>query len=282
MDDRLRPFWDFDDLDATELRFNALLEEEPSAAGKADVLTQLARVEGLRGAFREADRLLDQAHDLAGESALAQMRIELERGRVRRSSGEVERSFPLFESAFALATAQSQWFIAGDAAHMAALAAPDRDGFVGWTQRGMEIAEAEETAAHWLGPLLNNLGWELFEAGELEPALDAFSQALEVRERAGDPATIEIARFAVGKTLRALGRPDKAAALLEQAVAWAAAQGAPDGWFHEELAEDYAALGRDAEAREQAMRAMPLLLEADPVFTGSEREARLSSLAGVP
>ena len=42
-----------------------------------------------------------------------------------------------------------------------------RDGFVAWTERGIDVAEIEESRRrYWLGPLLNNLGWEHFEAGE--------------------------------------------------------------------------------------------------------------------
>ena len=42
MTDRLRPHWDFDDLDATERRLRAALAEEASEEGRAEVLTQLA------------------------------------------------------------------------------------------------------------------------------------------------------------------------------------------------------------------------------------------------
>ena len=88
-------------------------------------------------------------------------------------------------------------------------------------------------------------------------------------------------RYAVGKALRALGRSAEAVPLLERAVAWAQREGAPDGWFHEELAEEYAALGRANDAREQARLAVPLLLEADPSFAeDGDRAARLGSLAG--
>ena len=69
--------------------------------------------------------------------------------------------------------------------------------------------------------------------------------------------------------------------LLEGAVAWAVDGGAPDGWFHEELAEEYASLGRDAEAAEQARLAIPLLERDDPDYpTDEERVGRLRALAG--
>jgi tetratricopeptide (TPR) repeat protein len=247
--DRLRALWDFDDLDASEERFRAALEREPSGRGRAEVLTQLARVEGLRGRFEEGDRLLDEAEALAGGSTgLSQ----LERGRLRRSSGDRAGAMPLFEAAFSAAFDAKDDFLAADAAHMAALAAPDRHAVLAWTQRGLDIAR---TAAdhYWLGPLLNNLGWTQYETGEYEEALATFSQARAARERdPGRPYEIEIARYAVAKALLALGRPAEAAELLERAVSWADGAGVRDRWFHEALAEAYAALGRAGQAGEQA------------------------------
>ena len=51
MGDALRPLWDFDDLDATERRFRERLDG-PDPSEHAELLTQLARVEGLRGEVR--------------------------------------------------------------------------------------------------------------------------------------------------------------------------------------------------------------------------------------
>lgn len=282
MDDRLRPLWNFDDLDATERHLRAQLAREAADEGRSEVLTQLARVEGLRGDFGAGERLIEEADAIAGASQVARARIDLERGRLRRSSGNVDAALPLFESAFATSLEASELFIAADAAHMAALAASDRDGFVAWTKRGIELAESSEDARYWLGPLLNNLGWEYYEAGEYADALDAFERALRARERdPGNASAIEIGRHAVGKTLRALGRSAEAVPLLEQAVAWAESEGAPDGWFHEELAEEYGELGRESDAREQARLALPLLLDADPSFASdTARAARLHLLAG--
>jgi tetratricopeptide (TPR) repeat protein len=280
MDDRLRPLWDFDDLDETESRLRRQLEAEASEDGRAEVVTQLARVEGLRGDFERADALADDAAGRA-ESDVARARVDLERGRIRRSSGDRESARPLFESAYTGALAAGQFFIAADAAHMVALVAPGHDGFVEWTNRGIALADTHEAASYWLGPLLNNLGWEYYEAGEYTLALDAFARALAAREREPEQqAAIEIARYAVGKSLRALGRADEAIPLLETAISWTARAGEPDGWFHEELAEEYAAVGRTDDAREQARIAMPLLEAANPSFAAEEeRKTRLASLA---
>jgi tetratricopeptide (TPR) repeat protein len=193
--DPLRAYWDFDDLDASEARFRAL---------RAEALTQLARVEGLREHYHEGHRLLDQVED---DHSRVRIRVDLERGRLHRSAGDREAALPLFERAFAAAVEAGEDWLAGDAAHMCALAAHDREGFVAWTNRGLELAEQSEAAAYWAGPLLNNLGWEYFDAGEPEQALELFERALEVRLR--DPentAAIEHAREAVAEARKALGR----------------------------------------------------------------------------
>jgi hypothetical protein len=271
MGDRLRPLWDFDDLDASEARFRAQLELETTAPGRAEVLTQLARVESLRGAFERCDTLLAQAEALDGTTA----RLLLERGRRERSSGSPGAGVSQFEQAFEAAQAAGDEVLAVDAAHMLAIVGDSET----WTTRAVELAagSGDPGVRYWLGPLYNNVGWSRLDAGDAAGALQAFELALESRER-DDPRPYprEIARYAVGKALRANGRPDEAAAALEQCVAWAAEAGIEDGYFHEELAEDYAALGRDADAQEQARRALALASgEDDPA-----RVARLRELAG--
>ncbi len=283
MADRLRGLWDFDDLDSTERRFRELLEAEADPGSRAEILTQLARVRGLRGEFADGERLIEEAEALASKNVVARVRIDLERGRLRRSGGDAEAALPLFESAFRTAVEGGELALAADAAHMAALAAPNREGMLAWTQAGIDVAEstADPSVRYWLGPLLNNLGWEHFEAGEYTDALRAFERALVERER--DPANrsaIEIARYAVAKTLRALDRSSEAVPLLEQSVAWAESEDAPDGWFHEVLAETYADLGRTTDAADQARKALALLPEADPTFeSDGERATRLRQLA---
>ena len=85
MTDRLRDAWDVDDLDASEKRFGAMLETV-SGIDRAEVLNQLARSGGLRGDFETGERLIDEAEPFAGDSDTARARIDLERGRLRRSS----------------------------------------------------------------------------------------------------------------------------------------------------------------------------------------------------
>jgi tetratricopeptide (TPR) repeat protein len=253
MPDRLRPLWSFGDLDGSERRLQAQLEEEGSDPGRAEVLTQLARVQGLRGDLDACERLLQEAELLAGDETVARIRIDLERGRAMRSSGRPEAAVPLFAAAFELANRSGEAFLAGDAAHMVAIADPGK--MLEWTNRGLQLADAEPEASYWAGPLLNNLGWHHVENGDYATALPIFERALEARERDPDnPAEIEIARYAVGRTLRLLGRPSEAASLLEHCVA----NSEPDPYFHEELGEIYVLLGREEEAREQSQLAARL------------------------
>lgn len=268
MGDRLRPLWDFDDLDASEARFRTQLAEETSDAGRAEVLSQLARVESLRGDYEKCDALLDEAEALGG----AEARVLLERGRRARSSGQAGAGQTEFEQAFELARTTGEDVLAADAAHMIAIV----DDMEAWTARGVEIAASSDDPGvrYWLGPLYNNVGWSRYEAGDIAGALAAFQLALASRERDDPrPYPLAIARYAVGKALRAAGRADEAAALLEQCVAWAEEAGVDDDYFHEELAEDYAALGRSADARDQAQLALALIPVDD------DRAARLRELA---
>jgi tetratricopeptide (TPR) repeat protein len=207
MADRLRPLWDFYDLDATEDRLSAQLEEETSDAGRAEVLTQLARVQGLRGEFDACGRLLDEAESLAGTDQAATVRIQLERGRMHRSSGDSDSALPLFQSAWERACQARAHYLAGDAAHMCALAvSDDRAAMEEWTQRGLDLGEREPGAAYWVGPLLNNLGWAYFDAGDHQQALDLFERALEARKRDPDNhAAIAFAEEAVQTAREALG-----------------------------------------------------------------------------
>jgi tetratricopeptide (TPR) repeat protein len=202
MPDRLRPVWDFDDLEGTEARLREQLEREESDAPRAEVLTQLARVCSLRDDLDGCEQLLQQAESLS-DDALVRVRVELERGRKLRSGGDGAAAAPLFESAFASACEAEQFWFAGDAAHMVAISVPEK--MVEWTERGLALGESEPDAAYWAGPLLNNLGWHYYEAGEYAQALDVFERALEVRKRdPGNPQAITWAEEAVAEARKAL------------------------------------------------------------------------------
>src|SRR5204863_5039790 len=201
MGDRLRPLWDFNNLDASRERFLAQLGAETTDAGRAEVLTQLARVESLRDEFEKCDALLDEAEAAGGVTA----RSLLERGRRERSSGRDGAGVAEFRRAFELARESGDDVLAVDAAHMLALV----DDGEGWTARGLEIAGSSDDPGvrYWLGPLYNNVGWTRFEAGDHAGALEAFELALAARERDDPrPGALQHARDAVDEARRALAK----------------------------------------------------------------------------
>src|SRR5262245_41855080 len=203
MPDRLRPLWDFEDVDASEARLREQLRQEESDAARAEVLTQLARVHSLRDEFDACEQLLREAGSLAADDGLVRLRLDLERGRKLRSSGDGAKAAPVLEGAFARACDLGEYWFAGDAAHMVAISAPEK--MVDWTDRGLALADSQPDAAYWAGPLLNNLGWHYFDAGDLGQALEVFERALEARKRDPEnPEAIVRAQAAIDETREAL------------------------------------------------------------------------------
>lgn len=205
MEDRLRELWDFADLSATESRFQELLERTSSDDGKAEVLTQLGRVEGLRGSFAAGHALVDEAEGMVAPDSTARVRVLLERGRLHRSGGDSAAAQPLFVAAFVLAKTRGDAFLAVDAAHMAALV----DDPEKWTKQGLEIVASSDDpqVKEWFGPLQNNLGWYYFENKRFEEALVAFEECPEAYAESGK-----------AKTLKALGRDSEAAEAAQRAL----------------------------------------------------------------
>lgn len=202
-EDRLRPLWDPEDLDASEAHLQDALAGETTHAGRAEVLTQLARVELNRGHPDEAHRLLDEAESLAAEVPVVRARLLLERGRVARHFGDNEEAKRLLEQAVDAALAADEPFIAADAAHSRALAGD----MVEWTKRGLDLTEQYGGAAYWRGTLLINLGEWQWEHADAAGALESFKAALAAREQDGrNPGQLEYARYAIARSLRRLGR----------------------------------------------------------------------------
>jgi len=278
--------WDYDDPAVSEARFRTAIEAaegagDPMAAIEAS--TQLARALGLQGQFEAGDEILDRVDfDHPSEDRI-RVRARLERGRLRRSSGDVAGSMAPFEGAWELARTLGEDGLAVDAAHMLALVdAPP--GEATWHERALELADTspEPAARKWRGSLWNNIGWARFDAGELDAALEAFETALAARREQGQPKETRIAEWCVARCVRALGRPADALAIQQRLVAEAAAAGEPESGFREEeIGECLLELDRAAEARPHLARAAELL-GADAWLAEQEpdRIARLTRLGG--
>lgn len=285
--------WNFDNPAETEQRFRTALATVPASDPQhAELLTQIARAQGLQRQFEAAHHTLDQAAALLNdEIVLGRIRLLLERGRVLNSSGQPEASREFFVDALALAKEHMDDdptldHYAVDAAHMMGIVAVDDDRME-WNLAALQMAEdsADPRAQRWLGSLFNNIGWTYHDQGQHAQALNMFERGLAWRNanRRGpqDDGGIRIARWSVARAQRSLGQYDVALALQRALEADCAAAGAPDGYVYEELAECLLALGRPADAAPHFARAHELL-SADAWLAANEapRLARLAQLGG--
>lgn len=161
------------------------------------------------------------------------------------SSGSPDKARPRFASAFSLASAAGFEHLAVDALHMVAIVAPAEEQ-AALNERALSLASAatDPRARQWRASLLNNLGWTRFDAGEYAAALELFEEAVVERERQGKAGEIQIARWCVGRTLRALGRVDEALRIQLDLAREHEAAGTSDPYVDEEIAACRAALAQ--------------------------------------
>ncbi|WP_117193498.1 tetratricopeptide repeat protein [Rhizobium terrae] len=243
-------------------------------------LAREARSRGLLGEFAAGHASLDDADGLAGEEEGALAMIAIERGRLFHSAGAATEAIPFFEASWDLAQKAGDHDLAIDAAHMLAVAAP-LPAAADWTRKALAYLDAHSASPFWRPMLHHNLGWTYFEAGRFEQALASFLREERLRKQAGSPQALKIARYAVIRSLRALGRLDEAIEIGEMAVAIADQADDPAPFMYEELAECHAASGNNERARYFAGRAHDAL-SGDASFARKEplRLIRLSELAG--
>jgi len=274
--------WDFDDPVASEVRLRAAADEAPEGVERELLVTQVARSVGLQGRYEEAFGILDRVP--VDRDPELEVRRRLETGRALNSSGDGASARPLFESALAAAEAAGLEQLAVDAIHMAAIVAlPEEQPALHARAIAMAEAASDPRAHQWLASLYNNAAWTRFEAGDHAGALEIFEKALQRRVEAGKPREIGIARWAVARTLRALGRTDEALAMQRALAATNAAAGVDDPYVDEEIGECLVTLGEAAEARPFLARAADGIA-ADPWMAANEpaRIERLRRLAADP
>ena len=277
--------WDYNDPGATERRFQELLPAARASGDTsylAELLTQIARTQGLQRRFEDAHHTLDAVEALLPEaSGRAMIRYSLERGRVLNSSRRRDEARPYFLTAFECARDGSEDFYAVDAAHMMAIVEPP-DGQLDWNLRAIELANAsaDPRARGWLGSLYNNLGWTYHDIGQYEDALATFQDGLAWQRQAGKEREARIASWTVGRALRSLGRYDEALERQRENQRELERAGESDGFAAEEIAECLLALGREEEARPHFARAHAVLSK-DPWLQDAqpERLQRLARLA---
>jgi len=277
--------WDFDHPAESEARFRSELAVlPPGSAARLELLTQLARAQGLQRNFDAATVTLDGVERaLPGSPERVVVRFLLERGRVFNSSQQAANAVPLFRDALARARAAGEDFLAIDAAHMLGIAAPPAER-LDWDLEAVAMTEktSDPRAKRWLASLYNNIGWVYHDRGDYATALAYFEKALPAWVARGDARNVLFARWAVARAYRSLGRYDEALAVQRQLAAECAAIDAPDGYVYEELGELLLLKGDAAAAQPNFARAYELLAaDASLKATEPERLARLRRLGGL-
>ena len=278
--------WDYDHPGATERKFRELL---PAALDSRDLsylsqlLTQVARAEGLQRKFQEAHKTLDRVQKALDKTDdKTRVRYLLERGRVFNSSGKPDDARPLFLEAFDLGLKSKDDFNAVDAAHMIAIVEPTEKQLQ-WNLKALDLAEnsAEEKARKWMGSLYNNIGWTYFEQRQFEESLLMFEKALEFQQQQGDPNKILIARWCVAKTLRMMDHTEEALEMQRDLYEQYQAAGRRSGYVYEEIAECLTVMGEEQEAQGWFAAAYEELSKDPRLATEQDRLNRLKELGKI-
>jgi tetratricopeptide (TPR) repeat protein len=269
--------WDYSDPAATEMRFRELLNDDSRAPEYVlELKTQLARTMSLRGLFAEAHALLDEVEPRMQADSLVQVRYLLERGRAFNSGKKAELAVPLFLQAAQLGEKLGLDFYTVDALHMLGIAAPG-ELQLAWNLKAIDAAQKSRDgkARGWLASLYNNTGWALYDLARYEEALDLFRKSVPLRIAQGKAKEAAIAKWSVGKVLRAMGKPQEALQIQRELEAG----GKTDGFTSEELAECLYALGEENEAKPYFAKAYEQLAQIDWVAEDTARISRLKSMS---
>jgi tetratricopeptide (TPR) repeat protein len=274
--------WDYSNPAATETKFLELLPQFPEDdPARLELLTQIARTQGLQREFNDAHLTLDQVENqLSIESSRARVRYLLERGRVFNSSKHPDEARPFFEQALTMAQELKEDFYTVDAAHMLAIVA-DPASSLDWNLSAIQMAEssADEKARGWLGSLYNNTGWSYHDMGDFESALKIFEKAESYFGEVRRADRLRIAKWTVARCLRSMNRIDEALSKQMALKAEFDSIGESDGYVDEEIGECLLLLKRENEAKPYFAKAYELLSQDKWMMENdAERMKRIKEL----
>ena len=281
--------WNYGNPAATEQKFREILaraELSHDYEYTGQLLTQIARCEGLQGKFDASHATLDAAQNLIKEHdlKLAHVRYFLERGRAINSSGKPDKALSQFHSAYELATEQHELRYAIDAVHMIAIAAYDPKVQVEWNLKGIALCEAEPKQKGWLNALLNNIGESYLLLGEYDNAAGSFHRLAEIQRQNRGEADVYTLKDEA-KALRLGGAAEKSVELMKPVMEKLIAENHDDGYIRQEFAEGLHASGHQAEAKPHFLKANELLSKDEwAIKSEPDQVARMKELgeASVP
>jgi tetratricopeptide (TPR) repeat protein len=185
----------------------AAAEPGRSELVRAELETQRARAFALQGRIEEAEALLDSLEPASG---VLEVRVLLERGRIRLAAGRAAEAVPLLESALRAARRDADTGLAIESS--LALAEADRPHTEQWIEEGLaDLSGTGDPGLLRWGVVLHDLrGWARLDDGDAGAALESFEDAAELADDYGTLDQRFAAHWAVGRALRELGRIDEA------------------------------------------------------------------------
>jgi tetratricopeptide (TPR) repeat protein len=280
METTLDKLWNYNQSAESENLFREILATADDPNTRAEVLTQIARAQGLQRNFDEAHKTLNEVEHLPKDERV-KVRYLLERGRVYNSAKQKGKARPLFLEAYNLAKSIHADFYEIDAAHMMAIVEP-LEGQITWHEKALELCEktTDERAKKWFGSISNTTAWTYHSLGRFDEALETFQKALIWQEANGNPETIRIAKWSVARALRSLGYYEEALDKQHKVLAECEATFIQDGYVCEEIAECLLVLEKADEAKPYFAKAHEFLSQ-DPWFVQYEgkRLERLERLS---
>lgn len=259
------PLWDYAEPAASEERFRAAIVR--AAPEDAFILqTQVARTWGMRRDFVKAREILSALEPrLAQTTAEGQARWLLEMGRTwaspahpkaQRTADARERARVLYQRAFDISQKAGLDSLAIDALHMMVMVDEDPARQLDWNLKAIAYMEASSKpeSRRWEGPLYNNTGYALQQAGRHEEALALYRKSLAAYEREGKVEDVRIAHWMIASALRAQGKLRDALAIQQRLEREWDVAGKPDPHVYEELEQLHRALGDEAQAAHYATK----------------------------
>lgn len=277
--------WDFNNPKETELKFKEIIPKAKyDKVYYGELLTQIARAQGLQGHFSEAHATLDQVEKMLKklDSKKVRIRYNLERGRVYNSSRNKEDAKKYFLVALKTAQDSGEELFALDAIHMLGIVEPPEKQLE-WNLKAIQIAEKSENkqAKSWLGPLYNNIGWSYHDQGKYSKAMEYFTKSLHWRQKIKDAQGTRVAKWTIGRCYRSMKKYDEALEI-QKALAdeFETNNITPDGYVYEELGELYLVLN-DKDKSQKCFKKAYDLLSQDTwlVKNQSDRLARIKKLS---
>ncbi len=250
--------WDYQKPDQTEQLFLSVLKTVKNSAETSydrnyhvELLTQIARAQGMQGKFELAEQTLNSADSLITENTkTGKIRFLLEKGRLLNSSDKREDAGSIFLQAYNYGTAQKLDFYTLDSIHMLAIVeSPEKQ--LAWNLKAINIAANSDDmrCKSSLGTLYSKVGWRYHDLADYAKAMEYFQDGLEYRQNSNDAKATRIAKWTVGRCYRSLKEYAKAKEIMLALEKEIDENELPkDGYVYEELAELYQ-LEKDSKAK---------------------------------